>query len=54
MMSKLEIILMLEQFEQLPNENLLYNDEMLFAIDLYRVPLTDYPRFLHAFLNSVL
>lgn len=54
MMSKSETILMLEQFEQHPNEILLYNDEMLFAIDLYRVPLTNYPRFLDAFLNSVL
>jgi len=54
MMSKSETILLLEQFEQHPNEILLYNDEMIFAIDLYSVPLTDYPSFLHAFLNSVL
>jgi hypothetical protein len=53
-MSNLETILMLEQFEQHPNEILLYNDEMLLAIDLYRVPLTDYPRFLYAFLESAL
>jgi hypothetical protein len=54
MMSKSKTILLLEHFEDRPNENLLYNDEIIFAIDLYRVPLTDYPRFLHAFLNSVL
>ena len=54
MMSKSETILMLEQFEQDPKEFLLYNDEILFAIDLYRVPLTDYPRFLYAFLESAL
>ncbi len=54
MISKSKTILLLEHFEQFPNEFLLYNDEMLFAIDLYSVPLTHYPRFLHAFLNSVL
>jgi hypothetical protein len=54
MISKLETILLLEQFEQRPDETLLYNDEILFAIDLYRVSLTDYPQFLDKFLQSVL